>query len=99
MIINLMGQKWRVRYSARNPLLFDSNGQMLAGRLDTDSNTIWINSKLNGEQRASTLFHEILHWVSYSIGRNMSEKDIMSFESHLWSIFDIRLKRCNVLKE
>lgn len=98
MIINLMGQRWRIRYSSRNELLKDSNGEPLAGRLDSSTNTIWINSSQNKEQQRATIFHEILHWVTFSIGRDMPEKDILAFESHLWGIFDIKIKKCNVLK-
>jgi hypothetical protein len=92
VIINLLGQRWRIRYSKKSPFL---NGN--AGRLDADTNTIWIRSDMNTQQQRATIFHEILHWCLYSIGRDLKEKDVMALESAILSVFDVKIKKFNIL--
>lgn len=49
---------------------------------------IWIDSDLSLEQRAETLFHEILHEAYFHINRNVDEDEINPLSEWLYGILE-----------
>ena len=84
--VNVLGQRYRV--TTKNPKGMPS--EMLEshyGICDRESNSIWINEKLNTEHKYRTLFHEMGHATFYRSGISFSGAIPMELEEIIVEVF------------
>lgn len=77
------GQEWQVKVLKKHPEL---EGHF--GNTNLNKNIVYISSELKNDQQLSTLLHEIIHIVEFSLSVKMikNEKDTRKFEAGLFQI-------------
>jgi len=81
MKIKILSKVYDIQFE--DPGLWSSNGM---GRCYVPDQVIRINSSMNIETQKSTLIHEILHVVSDCCGLDLTEQQINSLETGLYSV-------------
>lgn len=84
--INILGQKYRVTTKTPKGMpaeLLENH----YGICDRESNSIWINEKLNSEHKYRTLFHEMGHATFYRSGISFSGAIPMELEEIIVEVF------------
>jgi hypothetical protein len=65
----------------------DENDTTLLGQIDKFTNIIKIDAKQPKEEQVSTLLHEILHGITYSLPIELAEKEVICLECALMTLF------------
>lgn len=78
--LRLLGKNWTVAYRPVLPSK-DEIGECLS-----ETQTINIKHGLKPEQERSTILHECIHAIDYSLGLGLTEKQVMGLEAGLYDL-------------
>lgn len=77
--LRLLGKNWTIRYgSTKNK---DEMGECLS-----ETQAITIKEGLKPEQERSTVLHECLHAIDFSLGLGLTERQVMGLEAGLYDL-------------
>lgn len=81
--IKILWAKWRFRYVAK---LLGEDGDSCRGTCDLINTEIRIERLMSYERKKVTVFHELLHALSYMAGLDLSEDQVRGLSHNFFTV-------------